>query len=244
MNFNRWDIALLIIIPIQATIMAYIYHPRLKGIISIIPLPFTLATLSLGRRLDSTNAAGILLVMFYVHSVRLLSNRLRVPIVAAIVLSASGYCFLSSLLVKIIPENDTTFWTLITFSFIIGIALNIFSHGKEESGYRSPLPVAVKWLVITCVIFILIIIKKHLLGFMTLFPMVGVVAAYELRYSLWTYCRNVHIFILAGSPMMMTMYLTQERFGMGAALAAGWVVLLLIAIPAYTVMFNRKYPPA
>ena len=74
---------------------------------------------------------------------------------------------------------------------------------------------------------------------MTLFPMVGVVATYEMRFSLWTYCRNVHFFIIASMPMMIAIRLTQARFGLETALVFGWAALLIIAVPFYMITWKK-----
>ena len=241
MRFNSWDVALLIIIPAYATVMAYIFKPQAKAVFSIVPIPFTLATLSLGRPVDTTNAAGILLLVVFVHSVRILSSRAHVHILPSIVISSLGYCGIGSILAGVIPHTEKAFWLTIVPCFLLGILLFLLSPGIDEPGYRSPLPVPLKWIVITLVVFILIVIKKYLLGFMTVFPMVGVIAAYELRHSLWTYCRNIHVFVVAGSPMMMAIRLSQYQLGLGAALFVGWAVLLLIAVPVYFSLFNRQF---
>ena len=238
-NLSVWDIALLTIIPVQATLLAYIHRPQMKAILSIIPLPFTLATLSLGRPIDGTNIAGILLLIVFIHSVRIITYSFRFHVIFAIVFAACAYCLAGSLLARVVPHTDMMFWIITVVSFFLGIILNVLTPNIEEPGHRSPIPVLLKWFIITCVVFVLIIIKKQLLGFMTLFPMVGVVASYEMRFSLWTYCRNVHFFIIAAIPMMIAIRLTQERFGLGTALVFGWVVLLIIAVPFYMVTWKK-----
>ena len=239
-NLSVWDIALLTIIPVQATILAYIHRPQMKAILSIIPLPFTLATLSLGRPIDATNIAGILLLIFFIHSVRIITYSLRFHVIVAIVFAACVYCLAGSLLAEVVPHTDMMFWIITVMSFVLGIILNVLTPNIEEPGHRRPIPVLLKWFIIMCVVFMLIIIKKHLLGFMTLFPMVGVVASYEMRFSLWTYCRSVHFFIIAAIPMMIAIRLTQERFGLETALVFGWAALLIVAVPFYIITWNKK----
>jgi predicted lysophospholipase L1 biosynthesis ABC-type transport system permease subunit len=61
--------------------------------------------------------------------------------------------------------------------------------------------------------------------------MVGLVAAYEARHSLWTICRAIPRFSLWMVPMIATVHLLQPRFGLGLALAGGWVAYLSLLIP-------------
>ncbi len=45
---------------------------------------------------------------------------------------------------------------------------------------------------------------------------------------------------MAGSPMMMAIRLTQDKFGLAKSLLIGWAVLLLIAIPVYIFKTKRR----
>ena len=90
------------------------------------------------------------------------------------------------------------------------------------------MPVWVKWPIVCGVVIGLVLMKKWLLGFMAMFPMVGVVTAYEARHCLWTICRQIPIFTVPMVLMMCTMRLTQERFGMGGALATVWAVFIVL----------------
>ncbi|NQT21049.1 MAG: hypothetical protein HQ592_15180 [Planctomycetes bacterium] len=89
----------------------------------------------------------------------------------------------------------------------------------------------IKLPIIAGVIFLLIMIKQLLIGFMAMFPMVGVVTAYEARHSLHAVCRQIHALMLAFVPMAVTIYLVQDRLGLGRALLVGWCVYALVAVP-------------
>jgi hypothetical protein len=71
-------------------------------------------------------------------------------------------------------------------------------------------------------------IKQHLGGFMSMFPMVGVVAAYEARNSLWTIVRRIPWLMVIMTPAMCLIRLTQDRLGLPAALALAWLVVLTL----------------
>jgi uncharacterized membrane protein len=70
-----------------------------------------------------------------------------------------------------------------------------------------------------------------------MFPMVGVIAAYESRHSLRTVCRTLTVFVFAMTPMVAVVYLTQQRLPMGAALALGWAVFLVLM----ALLFRRDF---
>ena len=110
------------------------------------------------------------------------------------------------------------------------IVLRLFPH-RDEQGHRSSLPVWTKLPIIVAVISLLVLIKSILYGFMTVFPMVGLVAAYEARHSLWTINRRIPVLMLAMVPMMIACRLAQDSIGLGLSLALGWIAFLSVLIP-------------
>lgn len=225
------DILLIVAVSVQATVLAYLHAPRWKAFLLTLPIPFTLATLAVGRPLDATNVAGMVVLLGYTHAVRVLHYRLRMPIIVSIVLAAFGYCIAGTLLARVLPATDTAFWVSCGVVLIIGTAFYLSIGPRKEEGHRSPLPVWAKLPAIMCVVLLLLLIKRNLHGFTTMFPMVGVVAAYEARHSLWTVCRQIPVVMLTMLPMMITIRLIQGHVGMGVSLAVGWAVFLCALIP-------------
>ena len=80
---------------------------------------------------------------------------------------------------------------------------------------------------ITIVIVSILALKAQMQGFMTLFPFVGVVAAYEARHSLQTICRQIPVLAMTLLPLMGVIRLTQGKIGLGPAILAGWVAFLI-----------------
>ena len=230
-NIGTWDIVLLVVVSVQATTLAYLYHPEWKAFIYSLPVPFTFATLALGRTVDATNVAGLILMLLYTHCVRILHQRFRLNIIFSIVLSALGYCVIGGSVARIMPRNDLVFWIATISAYLIVLVLYLRTPRRDEPGHRSPMPVWAKLPIIMGVILVLIVLKSSLKGFMTLFPMVGVVAAYEARHSLWTIGRQIPVFSLAMIPMMVTIRLAEPHVGLGFSLVAGWVVFLSILLP-------------
>lgn len=231
-SLGWWDGGLIAVVSLQATALAYLHHPKWKALLLSLPFPFTLASLAVGRPIDTTNMIGMLFLLAYVHVVRALYAR-RVPILAAIGVAAGGYCVLGSLLARVLPQTETAFWVSTGAALAAaGLAHWRMPH-RDEPGHRSPLPVYIKLPLIMGVIFLLVVVKQHLRGFVTMFPMVGLVASYEARSCLWTICRQIPVVIATMLPMMLVMRVTQAQWGwgIGSSLAAGWLVFLAVLVP-------------
>ena len=228
MHMGPWDWALLAVVSTQATALAYLYHPKWKALLYSVPFPFTLASLALGQRVGITNVAGLPLLLVYAWGVRLLHVRLRVPIVWAIVASVLLYCGVAVSLVGVLPRGEAAFWVACGVMIVVGAGFYIAIPHREEPGHRTPLPVWIKLPAVACVILGLIAAKQTLQGFMTMFPMVGVVAAYEKRYSLWTLARQAPVIVLGVVPLMAVSHALHPHVGLGASLALGWVVFLAV----------------
>jgi len=228
--FNFQDITLIAVVAAQSTLLAYLHNPKWKAFLLTIPLPSTFAILSVGRPIDITNITGLLLLFFYTHGVRILNWRFKIPIVPAIAVSAMAYCFIGAFLAKILPETETAFWAMSAFVLAIALLFDWILPPRNEPGHRSQLPVGVKLLIIVSVMVGLIVIKKQLTGFMTVFPMVGIIAGYECRHSLWTVCRQIPVAMISILPMFLIMRLTQPFLGYAWSLVPGWIVFLAVLI--------------
>ncbi len=230
-HIGLWDILLLVVVALMSTAVAYLHHPKWKALVLSMPIPFSMAAMALGAPVDATNVVGLLVLLVYTHAVRVLYIHLRVPIVVSIALAAAMYCGVALMLAGVIPTSEAWFWGSAAAAMAVAAALTWMLPARHEPGHRTPLPVWIKVPIIVAVVAGLILIKKLLGGFVTMFPMVSLVAAYEARKSLWTICRQIPILMLASAPMMAAMRLTQGTLGLGGALAVGWVVFLGILLP-------------
>jgi len=230
-HFTTWDVVLIVAVSLQATVMAYLPLPRLKAFAYVLPVPFTIASLALGRTIDATNVMGVLLLFAYVQGVRLLYQRLRLPIVAAIAIAALSYTAIGWLLAPVIPEDGATFWVSAAVTLGVSIGLYRLLPHRDEPSHRTTLPVYIKLPIIAGVIVLLVLAKEQLQGFMTLFPMVGVVGAYEARHSLWTMGRAIPTWMIAMVPLLSVIRVAQPALGLPLALALGWVAFLCVLIP-------------
>ncbi len=230
---SGWDLLLVVMVSVMATAVAYLPQPRHKALLLSLPIPFTLAVLAVGRPLDATNVYALILLLGFTHGVRCLHAIIKMPIVASIGLAAGAYLLAGILLRRLLPSDDTTFWTAAAITLTLALVLFVLTPSRTEPGHRSPLPPILKIPIIVAVVLLLVILKRQLGGFMTMFPMVGIIAAYEARHCLWTISRQIPVVILSATPMMIAIRLAQPVFGLGPALAIGWAVLLLLLWPLH-----------
>ena len=237
-TFGSWDIVLVLVVTAQATVTAYVHQPRLKALVLAVPLPFTLAYLALGRRVDVTNVTGALLILILVaHGVRVLHYGLRLPIVPSVVAAALCYSVAGGVLARVLPRTDVSFWTVCAITLVVAATLHRMTPHREEPGHRTPLPVYIKAPIVAAVVVAIVLLKELLRGFMTVFPMVGVVTLYEARHSLTAVCRQTSIFMVAFISLLIVVRLTEARLGLGPALGAGWVVFLCLLVPLTRAMW-------
>ncbi len=249
-HLTPWDYLLVAAVSIQTALMAYLRHPRWKAFVFSLPLPFSMASLAVGRPVDATNVVGLILLLAYVHGVRIFHRRFRIPIVGAIVLGALGFAAAGVVLARLLPPGGGAFWAgAVLVLAAAGLFFRLFVPG-EEAGHRTSLPVWIKVPIIVVIVFGLVCGKQFLRGFVTCFPMVGLVGAYEARHSLGAICRQVPILVAGMLPMMITMRLVQSALlgggwapqaAIGLALVPGWIVYLLILIPIERRLWKKHY---
>jgi hypothetical protein len=236
---GTYDVALILAVSIQSTALACVGNLRWKGFILLLPIPLTFGVMAVGQRIDTTNVVGLILLLGFAHGLRVLYQRCRVPIVAATALAALGYCAAGWLLADVLPTADWAYWSSIGAALAIGGAgLFLFDYPPEPD-YRSPVPFWIKLPCIMAIVVALITIKHELKGFTTVFPMVTSIAAYEMRHSMWTFCRQVAFFMLTGSAMMTVSRVTQPAAGMELSLLFGWFAMLSTFF-----LLNRMAPRA
>ncbi len=231
--FDYRDIALILGVSLQTMLIAFVRPPRWKAFLYSFPVPFTLANLSLGQPVDVTHAAGMLNLILYLNMVRWLHKGFRLHIVPAIVLSAGLYVAIGATLNAVLPKSGAVFWVTVGASAAVSLALLFVVPHREEEGHKSPLPIPIKAGAVTGVVVVIVLLKRLLGGFMTTFPMVGVVGAYESRKSLWTLARQGPVLVLSLVAMMSIMRLLQTYAGWSVALslAAGWFGWLAVSVP-------------
>jgi hypothetical protein len=230
-SLGFWDAALLVIVSSQATLLAYLSHPRWKALIMALPIPFTLAALAVGAPVNVSHVVALNVLLAFTHGVRWLHHGAKLPIIPSIALSAAGYCLAGALLKSVLPQSELAFWTACVLTFLVAVAAHALFPRPDEPDHRSPLHPWLKFPMVAGVVAILILMKQMLQGFTTMFPMVGVFAAYEGRTCLGTICRTLPDFMLGMVPMLAVVRLAQPRLGLGPALAVGWLVFISVLFP-------------
>ncbi|MFC1771686.1 hypothetical protein ACFLZV_07355 [Candidatus Margulisiibacteriota bacterium] len=230
-NFVIWDYIMVLGVTALGTILAYAHDPKLKAVLISIPVPFTLAALAVGAPMDLTNILGLVLLLAYAHLVRWFYQDMKLPILPAIFLSASAYTVSAAILAPILPSAGIYFWVGSLIVLLIGIILYSLPVKISEPGYRSPLPIPIKIIAVLLVVIAVVLLKHWLAGFITLFPMMGVLGSYEARKSMRTICRQMPIIIITFIPMIIVSRLTYGFAGLGASLFLGWLVFLTLFIP-------------
>ena len=77
MDWSIADIALIAAVTTMGVAVAYFHNPEHNATVLMLPVPFTLATLAVGRPVDATNVLGIPALFGYTFLVWLLRQRLR-----------------------------------------------------------------------------------------------------------------------------------------------------------------------
>lgn len=227
-TFGLWDIILILVVTAQASILAYISDPKKKSFVIVFPFPFTIATISLGGVIDATNVLGLVNLAFFTYGVWFFYTKLRFNIVFSIIFFALVYCLVGIFLAGMINRSDFTFWVSVLFVSIFALCLAFFTPCVEENPYRTDLPVWIKVPIIAVVIVFLITLKKYLSGFMTVFPMVGVIAAYEGRFMLKSLCRQIPLLSISLISLMMTAKILMIFINPYLSLLAGWITFLFV----------------
>lgn len=226
--FRATDYLLICGVTALGLLMAYLRNPVAKALMLAIPIPVTLGILSVGQPVDVTNVVGLLLSLAFTLAVLVLHKTLRVRILLAIPLAAVSYCFWGMLLATWLPKTELLFWCAVPVVLVTaGGVLNAMPP-RGEPAYRSPLPVWFKTVIILTVVTFLVVIKRQLGGFLTTFPMLGVIASYETRNSLYTTSRQIPITVMAFSFMFAVCHALHDRLGLHLSLLLGVAVYAVI----------------
>jgi hypothetical protein len=228
---GAWDAALVVAVTGMIAVMALLRAPRRKALVMVFPIPFTIACLSVGRPIDATHVAALSLLFGYTLSVHALHRRARVPLLPSIALSATGFVTAATLLNRILPRDETAFWTALALTLVAGVALLRGLPRHDEPGVRDEVPLRVKLPVAFATTVGLVVLKGAIGGFMTLFPMVGVLASYENRHGLWSNVRQIPVVMVTMLALMATSRLTEPTLGLAGSLAVGWLPFAIALAP-------------
>ena len=217
-----WDVALVLVATMHATLLTYVSNPRWKTIVWMMPFTLTMSTLAVARPVDATHVLGLVLLLLFTHAARILHYNLRLPIVPSILLSAVGYCAIGWAAAGFVPTTNLMFWLSVMATIAMALAAMRYGSRHKEDGHKNLSPLWIKLPVIVAVVFVLVAIKRGLGGFMSAFPIVGVVAIYESRKCLWSVCQAMPAATLMLLSVFVASHLTQNLVGLGPSLVIGW----------------------
>lgn len=224
---NGWDAALVAAVTGMVTVMAVLRTPRSKAWVLVFPVPFTLASLAVGTRLDATHVAATGTTFLYTFLVWFAATRLRVPLVAAIAVAVASFLAVGTFAHAALPRGDAPFWWAVAAVTVAGAVLHATLPVRDEIPRTRDLPIVVKVPLAALVVLGLVAIKGWIGGFMTMFPMVGVIASIENREGLWSNVRRIPVVMVTMMPLMVTARLTEPHVGLFTSLAIGWLPFLV-----------------
>ena len=161
-NFSGWDWALIGIVSAMTMLVAYLHNPLWKAMVLMVPIPFTVAVLSVGRPISSCNIISLILLLSFAHMVRIFHYTFRCPIIPVIAASALAYCLAGTILAHFLPDTPAAFW----IAFGVTLPITALTYGLtppvDEKGYRTPLPLYIKMPIIIAVVVGLFTLKGQL----------------------------------------------------------------------------------
>ncbi|OGV55672.1 MAG: hypothetical protein A2017_03055 [Lentisphaerae bacterium GWF2_44_16] len=229
-HFGVYDILLIAAVVCMGTSAAYIKNPQWKSFILLLPFPSSLSALAIGKPVDSSFIIGLFLVPLFFYIIRKLYDGMGINIIVSIIISALVYCLIGFAVFRILHDSMTLFTSSFILVNIFALFLHIHKPRTQEEGYKSTLPVYVKVPIIAIVIIVLLNFKNTLGGFMALFPMAGVVSAYEVRHCMNAVFRQIPVMISAVSCMFGTCYFLQDITGLYWGIIASWCVYMILLL--------------
>jgi len=204
-HFAFYDWLLVFMVTALGVFSAYTKDPQLKAVAATIPIPCGFAYIAVGLPMGAANAISGFMCLLYVHIVRVLHYKVKVPIILSIACGLIFFVVTGTLLMPVIPDSEVVFLIACAFDFTVGVVL--FQTQKYKSGvrYKTPLPVYIKAPAIAGVVAGLMVIKRLMGGFCTSFPMMNSIVSYESRFSLGDQCRQLPLFLIAGPFMFIEM---------------------------------------
>ena len=221
LHFSLYDWLLIFMVTALGTLSAYLKDPQLKAVTATIPIPCGFAYIAVGLPMGTANAISGFMCFLYVHIVRILHYKVKVPIVPSIIAGLAFFVALGTFLMPRVPDTEAAFLGACAFDFIVGVIM--FQKQSYKSGvrYKTPLPIYIKAPAIAGVVGGLMLIKRLMGGFCTSFPMMNSIVSYESRYSLGDQCRQLPLFLIAGPIMFIEMRYIEIGLGLNH-----WIVLL------------------
>ena len=129
-HFSGYDWLLIFMVTALGTLSAYLKDPQLKAVTATIPIPCGFAYIAVGLPMGTENAVSGFMCMLYVHIVRILHYKVKVPIVASIIAGLAFFVALGTFLHSRIPQGEAYFIGACIFETVsaigtVGLSLGI-----------------------------------------------------------------------------------------------------------------------
>ena len=221
LSFSFYDWLLIFMVTALGVFSAYTKDPQLKAVAATIPIPCGFAYIAVGLPMGTANAISGFMCFLYVHIVRILHYKAKIPIIPSIAAGLAFFVALGTFLMPRIPEGEPYFIAACVFDFVVGVIMFQTQRYKSGVRYKTPLPVYIKAPAIAGVVAGLMLIKRLMGGFCTSFPMMNSIVSYESRFSLGDQCRQLPLFLIAGPFMFAEMRYLETLLHLNH-----WIVLL------------------
>lgn len=143
-SLSPWDLALLVVVTVMGTLLAYVSDPKWKAFLLGLPFPFTLANLSLTEQVGPSHVMGMAALLLFPNIVRWLYDDQKVPIVTSIALSAGVYLTAGALLNRFVSKSTLGFWIALGLALSAEVLLLLLLPHRQEPAHRSAMPVLLK----------------------------------------------------------------------------------------------------
>jgi hypothetical protein len=220
-SFSSWDLWLITAVSSMGLAMALLPQPSAKAAVLTLPIPFSIAFLAVAAPVGVEHIAALVLLFAFAVSVWVLHEQVGLAIVPTITCAAGLYVLTGGWLRTVLSE--TLFWPLTAVVVVGASAFLVMFPPRTGVSHAPPAGLALKVLVLLVVSTTMVLLKGFLGGFMTLFPMVGVLAAYENRRHLWWNVRAVPIAALSLVVLLLTIRTLGPLVGPEQAVVLGWL---------------------
>jgi hypothetical protein len=221
LSFSSWDPWLILSVTTMGVAIAVIPQPSAKAAILTLPIPFSIAFLAVAAPVGVEHVAALGLLFAFVVSVWLFHERYRLAIVPSIITAATLYVVTGGWLRTLLSE--ALFWPLCAAIFVGSCVFLMAFPPRTGALQAAPASLGQKVLALLFISTSMVLLKGWLGGFMTLFPMVGVLAAYENRRNLWWNVRAVPIAAVSILVLLLGIRALSPVVGVEQAVALGWL---------------------
>jgi hypothetical protein len=215
--------------------IAYVRAPRAKALIYSLPVPFSCAYLATGLPINATHISGLILVAGYNWLVYLLT-RAKVPLLAAIVLSAAAY-FAAAMALR--PLAAISLWWLAAAALAGWLVALAAYRPRDQPAHRS----RTAWYVKAPLIFALAVAVFNATGLLAggvgLFPYAGIFASYESRHSLRTLAGQFTLNAVGLLLCLLTIHAAEGRLPAPLPLLLGWLPVLAWAAFVHAIKLGK-----